>query len=124
MKEKTNIRASSIFPVLGLVVLLLISPCKVRNFLQAQLDIPQTEVTNKSQTSISSSNCNELNIFKSSSAKEKPVSQNAFATLTKFEFPCEISNFPNIYPRLQTSRNNSSSAIPLYILYQNYKDYL
>ncbi len=39
------------------MALLVLSPCKVRNFIQAQLGVPQTEVLNKSQTTREQANC-------------------------------------------------------------------
>lgn len=42
---------------LSLCVLLLVSPCRVRNFIQAETGVSTTKVLNKSQTTVSNSNC-------------------------------------------------------------------
>lgn len=111
-------------PVLGLVLLLLLSPCKVRNFIQAELGIPQTEVANKNQTTFSNSNCNDLEITSTTLVKEKPHYQYLPATIEYVGLAFNVTDITNNYFQPQTVRNHSASAIPLYILYQNFKDYL
>jgi len=75
VNEKLKIKNSSAFySILGLAFLLLFSPCKVRNYVQAELGLPITEVANKSKTTISNANCNsfensETAIASSSKAK-------------------------------------------------------
>lgn len=122
MKEKLNIQ--TVFPILGLVLLLLLSPCKVRNFIQAELGVPQTEVTSKNQSSFNNYGCNDLEISTNSPLKESAASQHLAAVSPAFESPLGVSYFSNNYLQPHISRDHSSSTVPLYILYQNFKNYL
>lgn len=126
MKEKIDLlRLNTILPAFGLVVLLLLSPCKVRNFIQVELGIQQTEVTNKSQSTISNTSCSDAEVSNNSIlVKEKTFSQQLAAISTSNDFAFGISHFSNNYVSIHRDRNYSTSVIPLYILYQNFKDYL
>lgn len=116
---------SALLSVIGLVLLLLLSPCKVRNYIQAELGIPQTKVPNKSKVTISNSNCNTFEIIESALASSKPSIQylsdlainNVNFTLNTIDF---TEKSINSYKR----RNQFVSCTPLYILYQNFKVYL
>lgn len=121
IKSKKKI---TLLPILGLVLLILLSPCKVRNFIQFELGVPQTEVSNKSKTTYNNSDCDHLDTTVIALAKEKNATQ-----------PLPYSNFVSTFnsKRLEFSSNHSKvdfnsieSAIqvPLYILYLNFKDYL
>lgn len=125
MKQKLNITPkSAILPVLGFALLLLFSPCKVRNLIQAELGTSQTEVSNKSQTVINNASCISLEIASSTLVKEKaPTYQYSPAYLTKQEVVLNVSN-SNSPAKPFAARSHSASAVPLYILYQNFKDYL
>ena len=49
MKISATNKIISWLSVVSLAFLLLVSPCKVRNFFQAELGLPQTEVSNKNK---------------------------------------------------------------------------
>lgn len=115
---------TALLPILGLVLLILLSPCKVRNFIQFELGVPQTEVSNKSKTTYNNSDCDHFDNTVLTIAKGKSTSQ-----------PLPHSNFDSIFnlKRLEFASNysclgqktlESVVGVPLYILYQNFKDYL
>ncbi len=116
-----NIRFSSIRPLLlvsGLILLLLLSPCKVRNFIQAELGIPQTEVTNKSQSTLSQASCE---IFETQTAhqtaSESPIQlPDGNAEEWTFQFVGN-SKKKEVLPNPISAQR--APNIPFYILYQN-----
>lgn len=107
----------------GLVLLILLSPCKVRNYLQSELGIPQTKVTNKSQSLIPQSDCQTFEILEAVQTTSKPTFQQSDFLISeayRLEVNFESLHRPS-YP--SSSRNNSTSIVPLYILFQNLKIY-
>ena len=125
MKAKLNIKAAQqLFPILGLAVLLLLSPCKVRNYIQAELGIPQTEISNKIKTTVSSSSCNEVQISNQTTVEKRATTIKLPASLSEFIFAFFLSDISKSYTPNYQTRSYSASTIPLYILYQNFKDYL
>ena len=126
MKELQNIKTSrSLFPTIGLAVLLLLSPCKVRNFIQAELGVPQTEVANRSQTTLSSSNCSTSEIITTALSKTESSTQKAPVFLAKhFHLDIHRIAVSKASGHFHKERNRKFSSIPLYILYQNFKAYL
>ena len=110
--------------IFGLVLLLLLSPCKVRNFIQAELGIPQTKVLNKSLSGISQSNCQSFEISKT----VQPISETAFQQpaflipeTSRFDFTIYL--FKHSF-NLSTSQSKQVTDVPFYILYQSLKVYL
>jgi hypothetical protein len=125
VNERLNLKTKqNILPFLGLAFLLLISPCKVRNFIQSNLDVPQTEVTNKSKTSLSHTNCSDADNLATSTAGVKKITKQLPAVFNDYSFAIYQTEFSNSYLLPHHARNNFASAIPLYILYQHIKDYL
>ncbi|OYX28201.1 MAG: hypothetical protein B7Z06_02250 [Flavobacteriales bacterium 32-35-8] len=124
MKERLEIRKiSSFLPILGLAVLLLLSPCKVRNYIQAELGLPQTQVSNKSQSIISQSNCQTFEVSDAVQTIAKPTLQQSYFLISdtyRLVFTPDLFK-QSIHPI--TSRNHKVSLVPLYILYQNLKVY-
>src|SRR5690606_6095101 len=58
MKNQFHIKPLfSVLSVMVLALLILLSPCKVRNYIQSELDIAQTQALNKSQSAFSPSTC-------------------------------------------------------------------
>ncbi|CDF79300.1 conserved hypothetical protein [Formosa agariphila KMM 3901] len=109
--------------VFGLVLLLLLLPCKVRNFVQAELGVPQTKVLNKSQSTISQSNCQTFEFSETIQSTTKPSVQQPDVLISEaFHFDLTSYLFKHAF-KLQTSRNQEVSDVPLYILYQNLKVY-
>jgi len=109
--------------IFGLVLLLLLSPCKVRNYIQSELGIPQTKVLNKSQSTISQSNCQTFEVSKTvQTVSEQTFQQSDLFTSEIFRLE---DNFESLYRPCYScsSRNNSTAVVPLYILFQNLKIY-
>ena len=121
MKNKFNIQSiQSLIPFLGLVILIVFSPCKVRNYIQSELEIPLTEVTNKSIST--ASNCNTFESVVTISSLSKSTSKTVPSKLgNDFIRFSNSTDFLNKSKGFYTARNQSISAIPLYILYQNRK---
>ena len=125
MRGKTKIKAlSGLLPVFGLALLLLLSPCKVRNFIQAELDIAKTKVVSKNKTTLNNNNCSDLDIVADLFSKEKPAPKLIPLYPTAVEWPLVVHNTTNNYIQPTENRNRSVARVPLYILYQNFKDYL
>lgn len=125
MKESILIKKiQTLLPALALALLLLLSPCKVRNFIQSELGIPQTEVTNKSKSNLINSNCSDLEIADAILSKEITAFQHDFVFTAPVDFSFNNYNYSEKHLHLTVSRNHSVSRVPLYILYQNFKDYL
>ncbi|WP_440122141.1 hypothetical protein [Tenacibaculum sp. Ill] len=117
---------STLFSAIGLVILLLFSPCKVRNFIQAELNIPQTEVSNKSQTTHSQINCYDSEITDASLVQIVSYSKTSPAFLNKaFNFsPRLIESLPRKTISNYQKKRHVTSLIPLYILFKNFKAHL
>lgn len=117
------IKISTILSILGLVFLLLLSPCKIRNFIQAETGVSLTRVLNKSQSTISQSDCQTYETSYSIQLNTQPT-----VTLSNFVIPKVFSFKPRIrlvreYYIINPSENQLISDVPLYILYQNIKVY-
>jgi len=121
MKKKATIKTiNPILPVLAL--LLLFSSCKVRNFIQGELNLPLTEVSNKNKTTID--NCNDIELDTGKIIKyETPLNFLPLAIKESESIFYDSIFFIN-YIQAVYFRKHSSSSVPLYILYQNFKDYL
>ena len=124
MKEGLEIKKFSFaLSIVGLAMLLLFSPCKVRNFIEAELGLPQSEVLNKSQSIVSQFNCQTIEVAKAVQSQSKPtVQQPVFlvAEASDFEFRAQL------HSQLFTpfiSESQQVPDIPLYILYQNLQIY-
>jgi hypothetical protein len=116
---------TSAFAILGLAVLLVLSPCKVRNYIQSELGVVQTEASNKSKSAFNPSSCQSLE-----QTEEAILSSEEVVQQLSFQLVSTPNNFINfkigsdLKPLLFKTRSNRSTAsIPLYILYQNLKVY-
>ena len=119
---KKSKRNNLYLSIIGLVILLLLSPCKVRNFIQAELGVSQTEVLNKSQTTISQSNCKTFEVSKVvKNPSKKAFNQNEYQILTNYHFDFITPNFFKHSFNLNSLRIGKKQNIPLYILYQHFK---
>lgn len=119
MKKRIKIKQTSILSIFGLSLLILLSPCKVRNFIQAELGTPQTEVSNKSQTTVSSSDCLSFEEATSPTNTHHP-SHPLLADLFDVSFVNSDARV-SISGVVTTSK---FSAVSLYILFQNLRVYL
>ncbi|UMB53299.1 hypothetical protein MKD41_13275 [Lutibacter sp. A64] len=125
MKEKLSHKTiKTAFPILGLALLLLLLPCKVRNFIQAELGVQQTKVTNKGKTTINNTNCNNLEISTKNKVSHNSNTLQTTAVLTTTDFTLKLHLFYTKKIQLLKASTNSITTVPLYILYQNFKDYL
>lgn len=116
-------KMNSILSIFGLVLLLLLSPCKVRNFIQAELEVPQTKVLNKSQSTISQSNCHVFEFSETIQSISKPTFQQSDLLISgtyRFDFAIYLHKHSF---NLNASRDLLTFDVPLYILYQNLKVY-
>lgn len=123
MKEKFKIKKyTSILSIFGLILLFLLSPCKVRNFVQTELGAPQTNVLNKSKTTITTScvafNTTEINHSSLASVTKAPI---IFFNKKLFAFPKKIQSKVKKAIRISVSKRISST--PLYILHQSIQVY-
>ena len=124
MRKLTKIsNTSTLFPIIGLIFLLLFSPCKVRNFVQAELNVPQTEVSNKSQTTYNQMSCYDNEITDTSLIQVASSIKTLPAFLTKaFNFSFSFTeSFPSKQIANYQKKRFRSSSIPLYILFKNFK---
>lgn len=126
LKQLVNIKTiRSIFPVLGLTLLLLLAPCRVRNFIQEELGLTQTEVSNKNITTVNRSACSTVNTTETVFSNIKSLTQSSpLLTKNKVDFAFNAIDFKTNLASSYNTRNSSVSVVPLYILYQNLKVYL
>lgn len=111
--------------LVGLVFLLLLAPCKVRNYIQAELGLPTTEVSNKSITNSTKSDCKTLEVTKNTLTFSKSSSQAAsLLVVNTISFPFILIDFNKKATVLNTKEINSISLVPLYILFKNFKVYI
>ncbi|RFC54313.1 hypothetical protein [Brumimicrobium aurantiacum] len=110
--------------ILSLVFLLFIAPCTVRNAIQAEVGVKQTQVSNKSQTSFSQHSCidsvfelHQINKGKADSAQKV----NLFKASRFNNLNLPVGN--KILPPQFARGNIPSIEVPLYILYQNFQLY-
>ena len=124
MKEELKIKEISLtLSIVGMVLLLLLSPCKVRNFIQVELGLPQTDVLNKSQAIDSQSECQTFEVAKAVQSYSKPtVQQLCFLVADASHFE-QRTYLPTKLFTPFTSENQLVPDIPLYILYQNLQIY-
>ncbi|WP_053977130.1 hypothetical protein [Mangrovimonas xylaniphaga] len=128
MENKSNIKSiGHIPPVLGLMLLLLLSPCKVRNYIQSEFGLATTEASNKSKSTLGKSTCSDFEIAKTilASSKEKTakdrLANTAMASFSQKLWASETDN--KVFVSSETKAPLGTS-VPLYILYRNFKNYL
>lgn len=123
--SESNKNIFALYPVIGLAVLLLLSPCKVKGAIQAELGLVETEVSNKNQTTLSSSNCSTFE-FNTETLTPTKFSVEYLTAIPagNFDFTFNEFDLSEKSEDLSLTRNHSVSLIPLYILYQNFKVHL
>lgn len=125
VKEGLDIKkASLVLSILGMALLLLFSPCKVRNFIEVELGLPQSEVLNKSQSVVSQSVCQTFDLSEIIHSSSKPTIQKPGFLISddyNSEFKVDLHNY---FFTPYTSVIQQVVEIPLYILYQNLKLHL
>lgn len=126
MKEKKNIKSiKTLAYLIGLVFLLLLAPCKVRNYIQVELGLPTTEVSNKSVSNFSDSNCKTFEIACKNLSLSKSFSQliSSLVENTKV-FTFQTTDFTKKSILTYAKETKTISFVPLYILFKNFKAYL
>lgn len=102
----------------------MLSPCKVREYIEFQLDLPQSEVVNKSQTTLNTSNCASFENTDFTLASSKNSSQNkSVLAIQNFSSSISAVSLTDQKATFQNIRNLSVSLTPYYILYRNFKVY-
>lgn len=121
MKGKFNIRKiHTVLPILGLALLLLLSPCKVRSFIQDKLDIPKTETINKSQTTlVGNESCSVYDFFSDVVIKAKKSLKFLNVFVANSTKSASILVYSLNKPAHSFEMKNAPITLPLYILYQN-----
>jgi hypothetical protein len=124
-KEKSGIQhISSVLPIIGLALLMLLSPCKVKNYFQANFGVAQTTVINKSQTALSQIDCRSTEVselIEVTTKREIKHPHFFIPETTQITFPVDLSSATSGY---LTPRKYPVFFVPLYILYQKLKVYL
>lgn len=100
----------------------MLSPCKVRNLIQSELGFTQTKVGNKSKSTVGTSNCSIYEVATNTIVKKKSQSQQTPSITINSNFV--VSRIPTTHSQSYQASNHSTATVPLYILYQNFKDYL
>ena len=126
MRNKITIKNNkALFSVIGLALLLLFSPCKIRNYVEAELNLPQTEVANKSKTTISNANCNTSELSERTQVANHQLQQSSAVLVAKSVLSVAIDNRAEEKQTTTYLKGSTSFLIvPLYILYRNFKVYL
>ena len=114
----------TILSTLGLVVLLCLSPCKVRNYIQSEFGVLQTEVSNKSQTTINTASCNVFDVVDATFNAAKPAIKYIATLVNNTNLTFNTIDFNNKSTITHNTKSDSVSFIPFYILFQNFKVYL
>ena len=127
MKISNHIKQlTSILSLIGLVVLLIFSPCKVRNSIQEVFETQKTEVSNKSISSLKNGSCDmstDVTTVISNSKSSLQLLQ--AAVLKKSQFNTQfIALSERPINRYYNARAQIPPLAPYYILFQNNKAYL
>ncbi|WP_159021607.1 hypothetical protein [Formosa sp. L2A11] len=125
--RKLHINIGQFFKIFTLGMLLLLSPCSVRNSLQSVLDIEQTEVTSKSKVAQLNSNCVSLiaSEISASSHNKKQSKPNDLVLLNSDYIGLKFVSFSEKQIPFQTvNQYVTPLKVPLYILYKNKKDFI
>lgn len=112
--------------IVALVVLLVFSPCKVRNSIQEIFEVTKTEVSNKSISSLKNRTCDistDTDIAVSKSNKKLQLSQALIAPLSIFQNNKFVTSDRRI-SQYYSARDEIPPLAPYYILYKNNKAYL
>ena len=112
---------TSVFSVLALGFLLLFSPCKVRNFIQAELGVEQTQVSSKSQSYVTQLNCQTQDIAQTKALTSKlDFDQTSSTGSLNFNVDLDTISHRSLVVKYDTS-SKVASSVPLYILYNHLK---
>ena len=105
------------------LVLLLLSPCKLRNFIQDQIGVETTEATNKSKATLSPASCVAFEEVTATTLKNDSAFQKLAVLPTSVSAGFYSTEIKTEASPLLTSQILRNVPVPLYILYQNFKDH-
>src|SRR5690606_41833548 len=111
-----NIR--TLLSVFGLATLLLLSPCKVRNFIQAEVGVPQTTVLNSSQTSISTTSCVAFDVAESKHSSSTPITKALYIFYADKSHCIDITVLPQVRSDSLSSTSFCFLPSPLFMCYR------
>ena len=117
---------TSILSIIGLVVLLIFSPCKVRNSIQEVFETSKTEVSNKSISSLKNGSCDistDTETIISTANQSLQLSQAILIKHKQFNIKtASLADRP--ITQYYNARAEIPPLAPYYILFQNNKAYL
>ncbi|PZE17200.1 hypothetical protein DNU06_07965 [Putridiphycobacter roseus] len=103
----------------------MLSPCAVRNFIQAKFSLPQTEVSNLSKTTFHTSSCAVVEEDAAINHSNITVNRVQVIGLVKKQVPVAISDAKKyVVPTAYQKKEYQIPIVPYFILYQNFKVYL
>ena len=109
---------NSFFSVGLLTLLLVVAPCKVRNFIEGQIGLPTTEVAHKSKNSLHTSSCTSAEVndayYHETSKPVEYVPVSPTASILAFSQNEILRKDVSIL----VSYTPTALTIPLYILFQ------
>ncbi|TVP47623.1 MAG: hypothetical protein EA341_12495 [Mongoliibacter sp.] len=125
MKKITTIKAKiTTLPLIGLVLLLLLTSCKIRNFVEAEFGLTKTTVINKNKATLPSSSCQVTDASEAFSSNERHQFIH-FDFFAKDNFSTKSFNRSGLGGNsILPERRQSLFSVPLYILFQNFKIHL
>ena len=105
-----------------MLILLVISPCPVRNSIQRLVGVKTTEVPNRSKSQLSQKHGCVLETAKTDLAKNLPIVKKIEGFSGDLpECPCFFCQKQNIHLSYVLQMEQMDSGIPLYILYKRLK---
>lgn len=124
MLKKNTKGFLSMLSISGLILLLLLSPCSVRNSIQSVFGVPQTTVSNISKTIVSNVDCSA---YESTQIQSK-LSNHAQKLNNISAFFTSVYTIAEVESKIQLFQDknwiHTISIVPSYILYQNFRVFL
>ncbi|WP_179353975.1 hypothetical protein [Winogradskyella vidalii] len=116
----------SFLSISGFILLLVLSPCKVRNSIQEVFEVPKTEVSNKSISALKNGTCNVSSTENTILSKSNINLQLSQALLVKPSLfkTNTIALSERSITQYYNARAEIPPVVPYYILFQNNKAYL
>ena len=128
-QKKRNISILLYFQVLAFGLILVFSPCSVRNSIQDSLGVAQTDVTNKSKTTNNLEElCASLNVDNTGDHISEIINTTpdlpTFGAFREFDFQKEWIINEDISLSDYESPSTVKDKTPLYLLHQQFRVYL
>ena len=114
----------TLFSTVSFALLLLLSPCTIRNSIQSAFGVPQTSVSNVSKTTVSQSECvtAELTKFQAKHINHSNLINTASAFFTSVFAVVEVESKIQLFQ--DKNWIHTIPVVPSYILYQNFRAFL